>query len=205
MVLASDTDAELLAAWAGGDRTAGDALVRRHFDAVFRFFRSKLTRDVDELAQRTFLACVESHGAYRAEGSFRAFILGIARIQLLRYLQRELPRAPDPLELSAADVDAATRRGSPSFVVGAEQEMNIVLDAMRTLPLEVQICLELHYWEGMKIEEVAESVGAPVGTVKTRMHRGRAALKTILTQRLDDPGLGAQQRERARRWLDDAT
>jgi RNA polymerase sigma factor (sigma-70 family) len=197
-----DTDATLLAAWAAGDREAGDALVRRHFDAVFRFFRSKLVRDADDLVQRTFLTCIESHRGFRDEGSFRAFVLGIARIHLLRYLQRELPRSPDPLEMSAVDIDVVTRRGSPSKVVAEREEGGFVLEAMRTLPLAVQMCLELHYWEGMRVEEIAEVVGIPAGTVKTRMHRGRAALRSALAHVMEDSTLDATQRAQVDSWLD---
>jgi RNA polymerase sigma-70 factor (ECF subfamily) len=154
--------------------------------------------------QRTFLACVESHARFRAEGSFRAFVLGIARIQLLRYLQRELPRAPDPLELSAADVDVATRGPSPSHEIAEREERDLVVAALRSLPLALQMCLELHYWEGLRIEEVAEVVGVPVGTVKTRMHRGRAALRSALASDVLDPTERAAALARVQSWLEDA-
>jgi DNA-directed RNA polymerase specialized sigma24 family protein len=53
------TDIELLEAWRGGDRRAGEQLFERHYAAVARFFRNKLEFGVDDLIQRTFLACVE--------------------------------------------------------------------------------------------------------------------------------------------------
>ena len=70
-----------------GDEAAGATLVQRHFLAVYRFFGSKLPDQADDLTQATFEACIAGRDGYRAEGAFRAFILGIARKQLLRHLE----------------------------------------------------------------------------------------------------------------------
>ena len=100
------SDAELLAAWRAGDAPAGNELVRRHFMAVYRFFVNKVSHDVDDLIQRTFLACVEGRDRFRADSSLKAYILGIARNQLLMHLRqrqrRENPIAPS--DLVVADV-----------------------------------------------------------------------------------------------------
>ena len=72
------TDLELLEAWRGGDRQAGEALFERHFDAIARFFRNKVDHGIDDLIQRTFLACVESKDQFRGEASFRTFLFAVA-------------------------------------------------------------------------------------------------------------------------------
>ena len=77
-------DLDLLEAWRAGDKEAAGTLLRRHFSRVFQFFRSKLDDHVDDLTQRTFMACVEARERLRPEVSFRAYLLGIARKQLLR-------------------------------------------------------------------------------------------------------------------------
>ena len=72
-------DAELLEQWRAGDRKAGEALFDRHFDAVARFFRNKVDRGIDDLIQRTFLACVESRDRFRGDSSFRTYAFAVGR------------------------------------------------------------------------------------------------------------------------------
>ena len=55
-----DGDLELLRDWRAGDDGAGNRLVRRHFDSIYRFFENKVREGADEMTQRTFLGCVEA-------------------------------------------------------------------------------------------------------------------------------------------------
>ena len=57
-----------------------------------------------------------------------------------------------------------------------------LLDALRRIPLELQILLELHYWEAMTTEEIAEALGVPLGTVRGRLQRGRARLLEVIDE-----------------------
>ena len=75
-----------------GDNEAGDALIRRHFDAVCRFFRTKLGDEVEDLIQRTFQVCTAKRGELTREGSFRGFLFGVARNLLLDHLRRRYRR-----------------------------------------------------------------------------------------------------------------
>ena len=79
------TDAELLAAWRGGDADAGEILFDRHFAAVTRFFRHKAGDRLDDLVQTTFMTLLESPDGFRGEGSFRAYLLGVAYNVLRRH------------------------------------------------------------------------------------------------------------------------
>lgn len=88
------TDIELLDAWCGGDNVAGDALIRRHFEAVCRFFRGKLGEDVEDLIQRTFQICTVRRRDLAVDGSFRGFLFGVARNLLLDHLRRVYRRGP---------------------------------------------------------------------------------------------------------------
>jgi RNA polymerase sigma factor (sigma-70 family) len=170
-------DYELLSAWRNDDAASGNALVRRHFTSVYTFLRSKAPEHVDELVQRTFLACVEAVERIDETRSFRAYLFGIARRQLIyhyRSHRREGERF-DPMLESVCDV-----RGSPSQVAAMRQEQQLVLDALQNLPLDLQITLELHYWEGMTVAEVAAVLEVPPGTVKSRLHRARELLREKL-------------------------
>jgi RNA polymerase sigma factor (sigma-70 family) len=174
------SDAMLLRAWACGDSAAGSSLVRRHFPAVFRFFRTKVDRGVEDLAQRTFLACVESRDRFRGDGSFRSFVLGIARMQLLRHLQRERPRAVEPFSSRRLALQQTRVFTSPTGTLAEREEHRLLLMALRRLPLDLQMLLELHYWEGLSVADLARVLEIPAGTVKTRLFRARRMLRALV-------------------------
>jgi len=173
----SSPDAELLQAWRGGDNNAGNELVRRHFMSVYRFFANKVNEDLDDLIQRTFLACVEGRDRVREDSSLRAYILGIARNQLLMHVRRrhrmERPFAPD--EMTVAEMT-----GSPSRVMAERDEEKLLLAALREIPLDLQTIVELYYWEELSVAQMAEILEIPAGTVKSRLYRARDALRTQL-------------------------
>ena len=170
-------DFELWRAWAAGDEDAGNLLVRKHFTSIYRFFRSKVGDLADELTQRTFLACVEQRTAYRGQGSVKAYIFGIARRQLLRHFEgRGRGLDADELANSAvADLDP-----SPSRLIAQQQDHVMLLEAMRRVPLDHQIVIELFYWEELPIADIATVLDVAKGTVKSRLSRAKDNLREQL-------------------------
>jgi RNA polymerase sigma factor (sigma-70 family) len=81
--------------------------------------------------------------------------------------------------------------GSPSRIVALRQEQHAVLAALHELPLDLQIALELYYWEELTVGEVAQVLEVPEGTVKSRLHRARQ----LLRERLDAAGDGVDPTE----------
>ncbi|MEM9492764.1 MAG: sigma-70 family RNA polymerase sigma factor, partial [Myxococcota bacterium] len=81
------TDLELLERWRKGDMGAGNALFDRYFSDLCRFFENKRCRDVEDLVQITFMACVQSRDRFREQSSFRTFLFSIARRQLYKYFR----------------------------------------------------------------------------------------------------------------------
>ncbi|PCC74268.1 RNA polymerase, sigma subunit, ECF family [Nannocystis exedens] len=181
------TDSELFAAWQAGDAEAGDELVGRHFAAVARFFRNKVATGGEDLIQHTFLGCLEARARFRQESSFRTFLFSIARNVLLahlRTLRRAHDRQVDFGVSSLFDLDP-----SPSQIVAREQEQQLLLDALRRLPVDLQLALELFYWEGLPLAELAQVLEVPPGTVKSRLFRARQQLKEQLEQLARTPAL----------------
>lgn len=172
------TDGALLQAWGAGDRAAGEALFVRHFDAIVRFFQNKIERDHDDLIQQTFLGCIEARAQFRGDGSFRAFLFGVAHNVLGKHLRR---RYREPASLDFAQVSLAEIGASPSLVVAADQRQRIMLEGLRRIPIDHQVALELHYWEAMTAAEIAETLGVPVGTAKTRLRRAKQLLAAELS------------------------
>jgi len=174
------TDRELLDQWRDGDKEAGNALFKRHFESIRRFFRNKTDlKETEDLIQRTFLACAESAHGYRGEGSFRAYLFVIARRQLIDHIHRktrdEGRAEPDLTVASIADIGF-----SPSAIVAKLQEHEIIAEAMRRIPVDFQITLELYYWEQLRGAELAAVLGVAPATVRTRLHRAREAMRAAL-------------------------
>ena len=177
-------DAALLRAWQAGDAAAGNALVRRHFPTLYRFFRSRVDDGVADLVQRTFLACVESRDRLPDGVEFRAWALGIARKQLLMLLRKE-HRAGRVLETRMVSGEARGPTASAALADG--QKQRLLLAALRRLPVDLQLVLELHYWEELPLAEIAIVFEIPTGTVKSRLHRARTSLAEELQRAELDP------------------
>lgn len=175
-----DDDDQLLAAWRDGDRTAGDTLIARWFEPVCRFFRSKLGDDVEDLIQRTFLDCLESRDRLRST-SFRSFLFAVARNRLFDELRRDLRKPVDQLgTLSIAEL-----RTRPSERIARSETRDAVVRAMQTLPLDMQITLELAYWEDLAGSEIAATLGISEHTVRSRLSRARGLLRERVEQELE--------------------
>ncbi len=199
-------DLTLLAAWREGDAAAGRTLVERHFAAMYRFFANKVAGDVDDLIQDTFLACVENRDRLRGEAGFRGYLYGIARNKLFRYWRDQRPKAPQDLSVSRL-IDSQI---TPADVIAQGQEQRLLLRCLRQLPLQLQTLLELAYFEGLTDREVATMSDLPVGTVKSRLRKGRQLLHEHMTATADAELAASTQRgfddwcDSIRRQLDDA-
>lgn len=172
------SDFELLEAWRAGDEGSGRELFGRYFDAVYRFFRNKVDDVAEDLTQQTFMGLVAGRDRFRGDSSFRTYLFMIARKRLYSYL-RSLDRQREPLEMARVSV-VELGFESPSRAVAVRQEQQLLLQALRRLPVEMQVALELFYWEELSIPEIAEVLETPVGTVKSRLQRSRSRLDAVL-------------------------
>ena len=179
-------DEELLLAWRGGDRGAGEALFERYVDALARFFRNKLSHGAEDLVQQTFVGCLEGVERLRSAASFRSFLFGIAH-NLLRARFRAQRRDLEPFDpqvMSACDLAPGQ-----STLLAQHREQRLLLEALRTVPLDVQVLLELFYWEDLTSAEIAEVMGAPHGTIRSRLRRARELLRERVEQLATTPAL----------------
>ena len=176
--MVEDSDAGLVQAWRGGDREAGKRLFERHYAAVARFFRNKVGEAGPDLIQRTFLACLEGRERFRQEASFRSYLFSIAYKIVCKYY-RERRRDAGRVDF---EEESAHSLSSPISAVAARQEQRLLLEGLRRLPVDYQVVLELHYWEGLSATELADVLALPVGTAKTRLRRGRELLEARLKE-----------------------
>jgi len=174
-----EDDRALLERWNAGDRSAGDALFDRHFDAIYAFFARKVSGDVSDLVQRTFVGLTEGRERYAGQVSPRAYLYGIARNVLFahyRTMRRDRQLSFDAESLH--DLEP-----TPSARVAGKREARLLLEALRHIPLDLQIAVELHYWEGLSGPDMAAILEVPEGTVRSRLRRALEKLK-VEVQRL---------------------
>ncbi|MEM9457048.1 MAG: sigma-70 family RNA polymerase sigma factor [Myxococcota bacterium] len=179
-------DESLFNRWRDGDTEAGRALFSRHYEAVAGFFLGKVGEKTPDLVQRTFLACVEGAERYRGEGTFRSYLYGIAYKTLCKhYRERARASTIDDVEQTSLYEFEPT----PSAVIVDRQEQRLVLEALRRVPLQVQVILELYYWERMTADRIGEILEMPVGTVRTKIRRGKLRLRELIEQLADSDEL----------------
>lgn len=171
-----DDDVELLDAWKAGDRKAGAALFERHYPSVLRFFHNKAGEQGRDLIQRTFLRCLEARDRILPGSSFRAYLFGVARNVLLEHFRR-VKRDGERLDGMLTTVQDVSPQPTPSSVLSRKREVRLLLEALRRIPIELQIALELFYWEHMSAGEIAAAFDLPEGTIRTRLRRARQLLE----------------------------
>ena len=176
-----DVDTRLLRAWSAGSHAAGAELIERHFALVHRFFHNKAGAEVEDLVQQTFMACIEARDRYRNEASFKTFLLGIARNQLLTHYAKQ--------RRSALDIEFTTLQElhvSPSTLIERREGERVLAEALRRVPLGAKVVLELAYWEGCDCIEIAHVLDVPLNTAYSRLRRARLALRARLEQLAPD-------------------
>ena len=176
-----ETDESLLRRWGDGDATAGDELIRRHFGALHRFLRTRVSSDaeLEDLVQHTLLACVEARHGYRGEASFRTFLLAIARNRVFDHYRRT---ATLPLQLSTTACDPAT---SPTQRMVRGENIARLVGALAHLPAPMRRVIELSYWSELDVPAIASRLGVPLNTAYSRLYRAKLALRAVLGEATD--------------------
>ena len=193
-------DMELLARWRGGDEAAGQTLFENHFDAVYGFFCNKVGGEsVDDLVQETFLGCVNSRDRFREEASFRTFLFAIAHRQMMKYRKRWYKTRERGADFDLQRVEDLDKSASQLVVEHAEQAL--LVRALRRIPLELQVIVELFYWQNMTSAEIATILELPHGTVRSRLRRAREQLAERVASLADTPQLGQSTVGNIEDWL----
>jgi RNA polymerase sigma factor (sigma-70 family) len=161
--------------WCAGDKEAGTQLFRRHIEALYRFFSTKVDPgDLDEPVQETFLVCVKKRDEFRRHSSFRTFLFAVARLVLHEHWRRrrgkETPVDFDEISVASLSTTAGTR-------LTRREDRTRLLAAMRQLPVDQQLLLELSYWEGLEGSDLASVFEVEPATIRSRLFRAREALR----------------------------
>jgi RNA polymerase sigma-70 factor, ECF subfamily len=177
---------------AKGDEEAFALLYRRHQGALYRF-ALRMTGSAwgaEEIVQDVFMTLIRAPKKYDPErGSVGALLFGIARNRVMKHLERA-PREV-PLEEKNEDGTGAgiilQDNFTPAMWVEKRERMHRVRAAVLDLPAEFREAVVMCELEEMSYEEAAQMTGCPIGTIRSRLHRGRALLLAKLEILRDVP------------------
>jgi RNA polymerase sigma-70 factor (ECF subfamily) len=179
-------DFELLDAWAGGDAAAARELLARYTGPLYRFFDRKVDGPIEDMVQDTLVACVQGRDRFRREAGFRSYVFGIARHVLYAQL-RAKHRGVGELDLESSSLKEIGP--TPSEIVAKKKEQQILLEALRHLPVETQILFELYHWQGLTALEIADVLGIGERAVRSRLHRAKEILRDTVQRLAQTPDL----------------
>lgn len=182
-------DAELLVRFAEGDLDAFDAIVQLYERRLVGYFQG-LSGDrqrAEDCAQEVFLRVFRARDSYAPDAALSTFIFRIARNYWIDvYRSRKIRPDERSLDTGATDDDespiASLRASlpSPEDRASLAEEQARLRDALAQLPEIHSSVLALAGGQGMKYEQVAEVLGIPVGTVKSRVHAAVHHLRRLM-------------------------
>jgi RNA polymerase sigma-70 factor (ECF subfamily) len=184
-------EARLVQASKSGDTAAYGELVRRHQDRVFNVcWRICGNRtEAEDLAQETFVKAFEAIGRFDGRARFYTWLFRIAANLAISAGRRErraktvsLDRGPRLVEQDEAPAGErlAAETPTPEEMAMDREAQKLVVSALAELDEEYRVVVTLRDLESLSYEEIAEVLELPVGTVKSRLHRGRLALRERL-------------------------
>lgn len=184
-IAANVDDHALVAAAQGGDRSSLDVLLRRHYDRIYAVCRRVIGHDADaaDAAQEAMIAIVRGLAKFDGRSSFSTWTYRIATNASLDELRRRQRRPVNHLahkdndnnHVEIADPQSSTR-------IDAIGDHLLIDSALAALPEDFRVAVVLRDVGDLDYAEIAEVLGVPVGTVKSRIARGRAVLAANLGQ-----------------------
>ncbi len=186
-------EARLIAGCQGGDRASFDALVR-HYHALAYNLAYRILGDQDSAADATQAAFVRAYraiGGFRRDASFSTWLYRIVTNVCLDRLRqqdrtaRSLTLLGDDDEATLEEMEIPDAEGDPSVAAERHERQELVQRALCRLLPDHRTVIVLFDLMGRSYEEIAQVLGIPLGTVKSRLNRARLALKDELANRME--------------------
>lgn len=184
-----DADSTLVERCLGGDDSAWEALVRLHTRRVYGLCYRFTGRDSEaqDLTQDVFLRVFRALGGFRSsEGSFATWLTRLTRNLLIDHYRRTRhERATDSIEDQLPRVEEGfISVNRPDAALAGREASDLLQGALARLSPELRETIILRDLQEMEYREIAEILGIPEGTVKSRLNRGRAELARLLKYKM---------------------
>ena len=196
----SPVDPQLLRAARANDFSAWDRLLKAHQLPLYTYIAELISDDTAalDLVQETFASAVRHLGSLREDARFTSWLFGIAHQKCAQHFRRarrtdarfvdasSLTPASDDTSDSSASTDplaniADATADDPLAQLLRREDAAALFALVETLPLPQRSVLLLHILEDFPLEEIARITDAPLGTVKSRLHHAKRALRQLLT------------------------
>ncbi|MBX3652881.1 MAG: RNA polymerase sigma factor RpoE [Ramlibacter sp.] len=194
---AADTDLMLVERTVAGDQRAYELLVIKYQRRIERLI-GRMVRDVDlveDIAQETFIRAYRALAQFRGEAQFYTWLYRIAvntakkaLVDLKRnpLISHSALRAGEDEDETYGGENELTTSETPETELAAKEIAATVNAAMEALPEELRQAVTLREIEGLSYEEIAEVMGCPIGTVRSRIFRAREAISAKVKPLLEN-------------------
>jgi RNA polymerase sigma-70 factor (ECF subfamily) len=182
------SDEELVSRSIGGDADSFNQLVLRWERPIYALAYRVIGREEDarDVCQETFLRAFRALGGFRGQAKFSSWLYRIA-LNLCRdwvRRQRRTPVVQLPEDVDVIELAASREPTEPIEDLVARRDLTRVVEkAMARLPEEQRTAIILKEYHGLTFQEIADLVGCPLSTVKTRLYQGLTVLRRDLNQR----------------------
>jgi len=190
--LGEQLDQELVRRVQRGDMAAFDLLVRKYQHRIAALIGRYVSdwSECQDVAQETFMRAYRALGNFRGDAQFYTWLHRIAVNTAKNHLVAHNRRPPtDDIEVSDAEqYDSGIRlrdNDTPERELMRQQMERTVMHAVESLPEELRVAITLREVDGLSYEEIAERMGCPIGTVRSRIFRAREAIDAELRPLLD--------------------
>jgi RNA polymerase sigma-70 factor (ECF subfamily) len=188
----ADADQELVRRVQRGDRAAFDVLVRKYQHKIVKLVTRYVHDGAEALdvSQEAFIKAYRAIHGFRGDSAFYTWLYRIAintaKNHLVAEGRRPLEHGMDLQDPEQYDVQARLRdNDTPERLLLTDEIQRTVETAIAELPEDLRTAIVLRELEGMSYEQIAETMGCPVGTVRSRIFRAREAIDAKLKPLLD--------------------
>ncbi len=177
------SDAELVRRVQSGDKSAFDPLVQKYQNKIINLI-SRYVKDPNaarDVAQEAFLKAYRGLEKFRGDSAFYTWLYRIAINTAKNYLVSENRRVPDVgVDATEAeqfgDNEPLHEKASPERMLLTDEIRQVVMETIESLPDDLRTAIMLRELEGLSYEEIAQAMGCPIGTVRSRIFRAREAI-----------------------------
>jgi RNA polymerase sigma-70 factor (ECF subfamily) len=183
-----DIDRMLVERARQGDKRAFDMLVEKYHRRLLRLL-SRMVRnqeEMEDIAQETFIKAYRALPQFRGDAAFYTWLYRIGVNTAKNYLANRKKALPTVSDQLGSDEDDSSERfavadhNTPESELLTKQIAYAVNEAVEALPEELRVAVTLREMEGLSYEEIAEAMGCPIGTVRSRIFRAREAIAAKL-------------------------